>query len=70
MLRLVSDTAAVRGSNQGVGEEFGHVTSADGSEVIDLMAAACAGGDDDGSVGLAANGVGKGFGNFQREFVF
>ena len=50
--------------DQCIGEEFGHVAGADRSEVVDLMATACAGGDDYGSVRLAANSVGERLGDF------
>ena len=51
--------------NQSIGKEFGHVAGADGGEVVDLVAATGAGRDDYGAVGLASDGVGERFGDFQ-----
>src|SRR5262245_27541508 len=56
--------------NQCICQEFGHVAGADWSKVIDLMTAACAGSNNHGAVGLAANGVSEGFGDFQGKLVF
>ena len=59
LVRLVG-----RALHQRIGEKFSHVAGVNGSEVIDLVTAACAGGNDDGTIGLAANSVRERFGDF------